>query len=111
MRVSIIVPARNEARRIVATLAPLQSLRAAGHEVIVVDGGSTDATLALASPLADRAFVAPPGRAAQMNAGAAAASGDVLLFLHADSHLPGRRRRRRCSRKWRAPGGAGDDST
>ena len=47
MRVSIIVPARNEARRIVATLAPLQSLRAAGHEVIVVDGGSADATLAL----------------------------------------------------------------
>jgi len=58
MRVSIIVPARNEARRIVAALAPLQSLRAAGHEVIVVDGGSTDATLALATPLSDRAFAA-----------------------------------------------------
>src|SRR6185369_1535168 len=56
--------------------------------VIVVDGGSTDATLALASPLADRALVAPPGRATQMNAGAAVASGDVLLFLHADSRLP-----------------------
>jgi rSAM/selenodomain-associated transferase 2/rSAM/selenodomain-associated transferase 1 len=88
VRVSIVVPARNEARRIVATLAPLQPLRAAGHEVIVVDGGSTDATLALASPLSDRAFVAAPGRASQMNAGAAAASGDVLLFLHADSRLP-----------------------
>ena len=88
MRVSIIVPARNEARRIVATLAPLQSLRAAGHEVIVVDGGSTDATLALATPLSDRAFVAPQGRARQMNAGARVASGDVLLFLHADSQLP-----------------------
>ena len=88
MRVSIIVPARNEARRIVATLAPLQPLRAAGHEVIVVDGGSTDATVPLASPLADRAFVVPSGRAAQMNAGAAVASGEVLLFLHADSRLP-----------------------
>jgi rSAM/selenodomain-associated transferase 2/rSAM/selenodomain-associated transferase 1 len=88
MRVSIIVPARNEVRRIVATLASLQPLRAAGHEVIVVDGGSADATLALASPLADRTFVAPPGRATQMNAGAAAASGDVMLFLHADSVLP-----------------------
>jgi rSAM/selenodomain-associated transferase 2/rSAM/selenodomain-associated transferase 1 len=88
VRVSIIVPARNEARRIVATLAPLQRLRAAGHEVIVVDGESTDATLALASPLADRAFVALPSRATQMNAGAAVASGDVLLFLHADSRLP-----------------------
>jgi len=88
VRVSIIVPARNEVRRIVATLMPLQPLRAAGHEVIVVDGGSTDGTLALALPLADRAFVAPAGRATQMNAGAAVASGDVLLFLHADSRLP-----------------------
>jgi len=88
MRVSIIVPARNEARGIVATLTPLQAFRDAGHEVIVVDGGSADATLALASPHADHAFAAPPGRATQMNAGAAAASGDVLLFLHADSRLP-----------------------
>ena len=46
--------------------------------------------LALASPLSARAFVAPPGRATQMNAGAAVASGDVLLFLHADSRLPER---------------------
>ena len=88
MRISIIVPARNEARRIVGTLAPLVAVRAKGHEVIVVDGGSSDATLALASPFADRAFVAPPGRATQMNAGAAVARGDMLLFLHADSQLP-----------------------
>ena len=88
MRVSIIVPARNEARRIVGTLAPLQSLRATGHQVIVVDGGSSDATLALAAPLADRAFVAPAGRASQMNAGVHVAKGDVLLFLHADCELP-----------------------
>lgn len=88
MRISIVVPALNETREIVATLAPLQALRAAGHQVIVVDGGSLDATLALARPLADRAFVAPRGRALQMNAGAGVADGDVLLFLHADSRLP-----------------------
>ena len=88
MRVSVVVPTLNEAARIVATLAPLQPLRAAGHEVIVADGGSTDATLALAAPLADRAFVASRGRASQMNAGAALATGDILLFLHADSRLP-----------------------
>ena len=87
MRVSIIIPALDEVRGIAATLAPLQPLRTQGHEVIVVDGGSTDATIALAAPFADLAFVAPRGRAAQMNAGAAKASGDVLLFLHADSRL------------------------
>jgi len=89
MQASIIVPTLDEAREIVATLAPLQTLRAAGHEIIVVDGGSVDATLALAAPLADRAFVAPKGRALQMNAGAAVATNDVLIFLHADSRLPG----------------------
>lgn len=88
MRVSIIVPALNEARAIVATLIPLQSLRTAGHELIVADGGSVDATTTLAEPLADRVTVAAKGRALQMNAGAAAATGDVLLFLHADSRLP-----------------------
>ena len=61
MRVSVIVPALDEVRSIAGTLAPLQSLRAEGHEVIVVDGGSRDATLALAAPLADRAFVADVG--------------------------------------------------
>jgi len=87
VRVSIVIPALDEARGIAATLAPLQPLRAAGHEVIVVDGGSADATMALAAPLADRAFAAARGRASQMNAGAAAATGDVLLFLHADTRL------------------------
>jgi rSAM/selenodomain-associated transferase 2 len=56
--------------------------------VIVVDGGSRDATCALAAPLADAVLKAPRGRAAQMNAGAAAARGDVLMFLHADTTLP-----------------------
>ena len=56
--------------------------------MIVVDGGSADATAAIAQTLADRVLAAPRGRAAQMNAGAAASSGAALLFLHADSRLP-----------------------
>ncbi len=88
MRLSIIVPALDEAKGIGATLASLASLRARGHEVIVADGGSADATRDIAAPLADRVIVAPRGRARQMNAGAAAASGEALLFLHADTRLP-----------------------
>ena len=88
MKLSIIVPALNEAAGIGATLASLASLRARGHEVIVADGGSADATREIATPLADRVIGAPRGRARQMNAGAAAASGDALLFLHADTRLP-----------------------
>jgi rSAM/selenodomain-associated transferase 2 len=87
-RVSVIVPALNEAAGIASALDALGAARAAGHEVIVVDGGSADGTAALAAPLADRVLAAPRGRASQMNAGAAAASGDVLLFLHADTRLP-----------------------
>lgn len=85
---SIIVPALNEAAHIAATLAPLQPLRAAGVEVIVVDGGSGDATAALAKPLADAVIPSPRGRGRQMNAGASRADGDILLFLHADTRLP-----------------------
>ena len=88
MKLSIIVPALDEAAGIGATLASLASLRARGHEVIVADGGSADATREIATPLADRVIGAPRGRARQMNAGAAAASGDALLFLHADTRLP-----------------------
>ena len=88
MRLSIILPTLNEAEGIAAALAPLQALRRAGHEVIVADGGSADGTPALAAPLADRVIAAPRGRARQMNAGAGAASGDALLFLHADTRLP-----------------------
>ncbi len=85
MRASIIIPALEEAQRIAATLVPLQPLRALGHEVIVVDGGSRDATVDRARRYADRVITASRGRALQMNAGAALATGDVLLFLHADS--------------------------
>jgi rSAM/selenodomain-associated transferase 2 len=88
VRLSIVIPALNEAAQIGTTLAALQPLRERGHEVIVADGGSADATCALAAPLADRVLTAPRGRAVQMNHGAAAASGDVLVFLHADTRLP-----------------------
>ena len=88
MQLSIILPALNEAEAIANTLAPLQSVRAHGVEVILVDGGSSDRTRDIAAPLVDRVIDSEPGRAKQMNAGAAVASGDVLLFLHADSILP-----------------------
>jgi rSAM/selenodomain-associated transferase 2 len=87
-RLSVIMPALNEAAGIECTLQALQELRAQGHEVIVVDGGSSDRTVALATPLADRVVVAPRGRASQMNAGAGLASGSVLWFLHADTVPP-----------------------
>jgi rSAM/selenodomain-associated transferase 2 len=87
-RISIIVPALNEAAGIAATLEALRSWRAAGHEVIVVDGGSADGTPERARAAADRVICAPRGRAGQMNAGAALARGEILLFLHADTRLP-----------------------
>ena len=86
---SIIIPCLNEAKGVAATLAALAPLKARGAEVIVVDGGSEDDTVARAAPLADLVITAPRGRAAQMNAGAARARGEVLLFLHADTFLPG----------------------
>jgi rSAM/selenodomain-associated transferase 2 len=87
-RLSIVVPVLNEAAGIAAALRALAPFRQRGGEVIVADGGSTDATVETARPFADRVLVAPRGRASQMNAGAAAATGDVLLFLHADTTLP-----------------------
>jgi rSAM/selenodomain-associated transferase 2 len=90
-RLAIIVPVLDEAAGIAALLGELQPLRARGVRVVVVDGGSRDATVVLASPLADRVIQAPRGRALQMNAGARAPEAqdaDVLLFLHADTHLP-----------------------
>jgi rSAM/selenodomain-associated transferase 2 len=90
VKLSIIVPVLDEAAGIAATLGGLAPLRAAGHEVIVVDGGSVDATAAIAAQYADRVIQAQRGRARQMNAGAAIAAGDALLFLHADTRLPGR---------------------
>lgn len=85
---SIVVPCLNEAEAIAGTLDALAPLRARGAEVIVVDGGSNDATAALAETRADVVLSAARGRALQMNAGARHARGDVLLFLHADTRLP-----------------------
>jgi len=85
---SIVVPVLDEAEGIVATLASLAPLRARGAELIVVDGGSRDATVARAQALADRVIEGPRGRARQMNAGAAVARAPTLLFLHADTRLP-----------------------
>jgi rSAM/selenodomain-associated transferase 2 len=88
MKLSIVMPVLDEAAEIEAALAALVPFRSRGVEVILVDGGSSDATPELAHPLADRVLSAARGRAAQMNAGAAVARGDVLLFLHADTRLP-----------------------
>lgn len=84
--ISIVVPALNEAARISEVL---RCAREPGVEqVIVVDGGSVDETVTRAEAAADLVLRSACGRAVQMNAGAAAASGDVLLFLHADTSLP-----------------------
>jgi rSAM/selenodomain-associated transferase 2 len=87
MRVSIIVPALNEAEGIAETLCSLQQLEGE-KEIIVVDGGSSDETCALAAAEGARVLVAPPGRGTQMHAGALEATGDVLWFVHADTVPP-----------------------
>lgn len=97
-RLSIVIPVLDEAEGIAAVLRALEAERAAalappaafsgGIEVIVADGGSRDGTAALCEGQVDRVLQAPRGRARQMNAGAAVASGSVLLFLHADTRLP-----------------------
>lgn len=87
--ISIIIPCLNESGTIVGTLQALRPLRDRGAEIIVVDGGSSDDTVDLAQPWADRVLNSPRGRATQMNAGAAEAAGTILLFLHADCVLPG----------------------
>lgn len=84
MSISIVIPTWNEASCIAETIRSLRGERP--HEIIVVDGGSNDATIALAAE-ADRVVTSEPGRALQMNAGAAIASGAHLLFLHADCRL------------------------
>jgi len=87
-KISIVVPVLNEAADLSKSLFALQPLRESGVEIIVVDGGSSDSTLLVAHPFADRTLTASRGRASQMNSGAAQAAGDIFLFLHADTHLP-----------------------
>ena len=86
--VSVVIPVLDEAARIGARLTEVAALGI--HETIVVDGGSRDATcdVVRAHPAA-RLVIAPRGRGPQLNAGARVATGDVLLFLHADVALPG----------------------
>ncbi len=85
---SVIIPVLNEANIIERMIESLQVSSTEITEIIVVDGGSSDQTVALAKALGVRVIAAELGRAAQMNAGAAAATGEILLFLHADSRLP-----------------------
>lgn len=85
---SIVIPALNEGSVIQNCLDRLAALRGRGAQIIVVDGGSADDTVEQARPFCDAVVRAPRGRAAQMNAGACAATGAVLLFLHADTALP-----------------------
>jgi rSAM/selenodomain-associated transferase 2 len=84
--ISIIIPTLDEADFIAGTLASIP--KEPGLEVIVVDGGSRDDTPDIAQSLGALVLFSPPGRARQMNLGAATSNGDILLFLHADSRLP-----------------------
>jgi rSAM/selenodomain-associated transferase 2 len=88
MTISVIIPTLNEEHTIPASLSRLR--QPAFTEIVIVDGGSHDSTLARAATIAPTARIlsTQKGRARQMNAGAAAATGDVLLFLHADTLLP-----------------------
>lgn len=86
MTVSVVIPTLNEEGVLAATIARARQFGV--REIVVADGGSTDATRAIAARDADLLLSARRGRAAQMNAGAARAQGDVLLFLHADTLLP-----------------------
>jgi rSAM/selenodomain-associated transferase 2 len=86
-KLSVIVPMLNESPVIAGTLNALRR-RAPDAEIIVVDGGSSDASVAIARPLCDALISAPRGRARQMNAGACASHGDALVFVHADTIAP-----------------------
>lgn len=86
LRISVIIPTLNESNNIQSTINSTQA--STNVEVIVVDGGSNDNTTAIAQSLGATVISSPPGRAIQMNTGAAIASGEILLFLHADTRLP-----------------------
>ena len=88
VRLSAVIPALNESAGIQAALQALAPLVARGAQIIVADGGSTDGTATRAVAAGAQVVDAPRGRALQMNAGAQQASGDILLFLHADTRLP-----------------------
>jgi rSAM/selenodomain-associated transferase 2 len=87
MKFSIIIPTLNEEKTIQRCLLDLQPLRNRS-EIIVIDGESADNTRMLAVPLADKVTISEKGRSKQMNIGARQATGDILIFLHADTRLP-----------------------
>ncbi len=86
--ISVIIPTYNEAENIQLTIDGLNRCKSSDIEIIVVDGGSQDKTTAIAVQCGAKVLIANPGRAAQMNAGAAIAQGSILLFLHADTTVP-----------------------
>jgi len=88
VQLSIIVPVLNEEPNLRPFLQHLALFRSRGAEIIVADGASTDRSPEIARTMVDRVILSPRGRARQMNAGATAARGEVLLFLHADTYLP-----------------------
>jgi len=88
LHLGIVAPVLDEAATLAPWLDALQPLRRRGTALVIVDGGSRDATVDIARARADVVLEAPRGRAAQMNAGAGACRADVLLFLHADTRLP-----------------------
>jgi len=104
--VSVIVPVLDESAALTVALRPL--VNEPGVELIVVDGGSVDGTIAVAKQFTEKVFTGARGRANQMNFGALQARGDLLLFLHADTSLPpgGLERMRRALRDERIVGGA-----
>ena len=88
MKISIIIPVLNEEQNLLRLGDYLRAIRQQGHEVLIVDGGSADNTLSIAYDVTEVVIISKPGRAMQMNSGAATASGELLLFLHADTSLP-----------------------
>jgi rSAM/selenodomain-associated transferase 2 len=87
VKLSVVLPMLNEERAIAATLRAIRE--GAPHaEIIVIDGGSLDRSVAVARPLCDAVITTPRGRARQMNAGAASSHGDMIAFVHADTIVP-----------------------
>ena len=83
--ISIIIPTLNESTTLSALLENLQPARMAGHQIVIVDGGSDDQTVDLAGSLVDEIVLSPKGRSRQMNEGARRSQGEILWFLHADT--------------------------
>lgn len=88
MKISLIIPMLNEAQGLPFLLQQLQSLHCQDLEILLVDGGSEDDSVAIATRAGCTVLRSPRGRARQMNAGAQRATGDALVFLHADTLLP-----------------------